>query len=166
MIKKAQISDLDQIMNIVKETVLQMNANNNYQWNRNYPSKENFIKDIQEETLFVFEIEGEVAGFTCINRNEAIEYKELNWTQKDVAYVVHRIAISPKYRNKGIAYKLMEFAHDLAKKDNVKHLKTDTYALNTKAQELFKKCGYQYVGEVNFHGNEKSFYCYEKVLVI
>lgn len=30
---------------------------------------------------------------------------------------------------------------------------------------LFKKCGFNLVGEMSFLGKEKSFYCYDKLLI-
>ena len=40
----------------------------------------------------------------------------------------------------------------------------DTYSLNKKMNSLFKKCGYEFVGEMSFLGKEFAFYCYEKIL--
>lgn len=46
----------------------------------------------------------------------------------------------------------------------LRYLKTDTYALNEKAQQLFLKHGYHFCGEIQFRKMEHQFYCYEKVL--
>lgn len=164
MIRKAVLNDLDMIMDIIKETVKEMNSHNNYQWDENYPKREEFFKDINDESLFVVDDEGEIAGFACINKTEPVEYNDLNWAVNEKAYVIHRLAISPKYRNKKVAYRLMKFSEELAKKHKIMHIRTDTYSLNTKAQGLFNKCDYNFVGEINFLGKEKTFYCFEKVL--
>ncbi|MCY6484832.1 GNAT family N-acetyltransferase [Clostridium aestuarii] len=164
MIRKATMSDLDEIMDVTKNIVKEMNSYNNYQWNNNYPKKEDFISDIAKESLFILEKNNELAGFTCINKIQPLEYNDLNWSLDTEAYVVHRLAVNSKYRKEGIAYKLLNLAEKLAIADKVKHLRTDTYSLNTKAQSLFEKFGYNFVDEINFCGNEKSFYCYEKLI--
>jgi len=58
----------------------------------------------------------------------------------------------------------MNFADDLAIKNSIKYLKTDTYSINTKMDALFKKCGYKFIGEMIYLGKEKPFNCYEKIL--
>ncbi|QJW48751.1 4Fe-4S dicluster domain-containing protein [bacterium BFN5] len=37
--------------------------------------------------------------------------------------------------------------------------------VNTKAQQLFRKSGYNFVGEMSFLGKEQPFFCYEKIIV-
>ena len=60
--------------------------------------------------------------------------------------VIHRMAVNPKFRQQGIATKLIKLAEQLALDNNVVYLKTDTYSINTKMNSLFKKCGFNLVG--------------------
>ena len=78
--------------------------------------------------------------------------------------VIHRMAVNPQCRNKGIGTKLINFAEELAIKNKVNYLKADTYSINTKMNSLFRKFNYRFVGEMSFLGKEHSFYCYEKTL--
>lgn len=78
--------------------------------------------------------------------------------------VIHRMAVNPKFREQGVATKLMKFAEQLALDNNVLYLKTDTYSINTKMNSLFKKFDFNFVGEMIFLGKEKPFYCYDKLL--
>ena len=79
--------------------------------------------------------------------------------------IVHRMAVKPSYRRNGIGTELMKFVEELALKNNIKYLKTDTYSLNLKMNNLFKKIGYEFVGEIKFLGKSEPFYCYEKILI-
>jgi ribosomal protein S18 acetylase RimI-like enzyme len=164
MIRKAVINDLESIMGILRKIIVEMHGYNNFQWDENYPQAQDFTSDIQKGNLFVSVREVEIAGFICINQNEPIEYEGLKWSLAEDALVIHRMGVNPDYRNAGIGVALVRFADELAKGAGVKYLKTDTYSLNTKAQSLFEKCGYVLVGEMNFLGREKPFYCYEKTL--
>lgn len=164
MIRKAIINDLDSIMEIVKKIIIEMHRYNNFQWDENYPQAKNFTTDIEKGDLFVSVIENKIVGFICINRDEPIEYEELKWSSAEDALVIHRMGVSPDCRNAGIGSELVEFAVELSKRTGVSYVKTDTNSLNTKAQGLFKKHGYVFVGEMFFLGKEKPFYCYEKVL--
>ncbi|SFA95249.1 GNAT family N-acetyltransferase [Clostridium frigidicarnis] len=163
MIRKATYSDLDNIMEIIKETVEEMKSYNNNQWDESYPKVEDFILDIENEELYVHDSKGEIQGFVCVNYIEPVEYKDLEWSSEKNFMVIHRMAVSKKVRNKGIGKKLMEFAERLSQSNNINFLKTDTNSVNIKMNSLFKKCGFNFVGEIKFLGKESPFYCYEKL---
>lgn len=165
MIRVAKRDDIDNIMEIVTLSIHIMNDEGNIQWDSTYPQKEDFLDDINSKALFVLESESNIKGIICINQTEPDEYKDLIWSLKSKATVIHRMAISPKYRNQGIGSQLMAFAETIAKNTNTNYLKTDTYILNDKMNHMFQKFGFQKVGEMNFKGKPFKFNCYEKVLL-
>ena len=164
MIREAKLYDMIGIMEIVKEATQEMHSHNNYQWDENYPLIEDFTKDIETGTLYVFETEKTVAGFICINKEEPLEYKDLKWKLNQEAFIIHRMAIRKSFRWKGIGSKLVQFADNISIENNVNYIRTDTYSLNIKAQSLLKKCGYTFTGKMRFLGKEKEFYCFERVI--
>lgn len=164
MIRQAEFYDISSIMNIIDGTLKDMHSYNNYQWDENYPKEEDFIKDIKKKELYVEEIDKNIAGFICINKAQTPEYKQLTWSSHEEAIVIHRMAVATSYRRKGIGTKLMNFAEDLAKQQNIYYIKTDTNSLNVKMNNLFKKFSYNFIGEVNFPRKETPFYCYDKML--
>lgn len=166
MIREAIIDDVGRIMEILKKIIDEMHSYNNFQWDENYPQAKDFIKDIEKGELYVSERENKIVGFICINRDEPKEYDGLNWSLTDEALVIHRMGVDTDYRKAGIGSELVGFADNLARQNGVEYLKTDTNSLNTKAQALFQKSNYFFVGEMSFRGKEKPFYCYEKVLEI
>ena len=164
IIRKAVIEDLKDIMEIIKQTVVEMHSYNNNQWDENYPKEKDFISDIQKEDLFVLEREGKLVGFVCINKVEPLEYSGLRWSLNEDTMVVHRMSVDPTYRRNGIGKELMKFTDELALRNNIRYLKTDTYSINTKMNALFEKSGYNFVGEMSYLGKKEPFYCYEKII--
>lgn len=162
MIREATLSDISSIMEIIRETIKELHSYGNYQWDDSYPTKKDFLEDINQGDLYVVEKDGNVAGFVCINRIEPVEYQGVNWCSNQEALVIHRMAVNRKYRKEGIGQKLVKHAEKLGAERGIKYLKTDTYSMNNKAQGLFKKCGYNYVGNIQFRNLNKDFYCYEK----
>ena len=67
MIRKAEVRDLDRIMEIIKATIEEMKKYGNTQWDENYPQKNDFIGDVESESLYVSEENGELYGFICAN---------------------------------------------------------------------------------------------------
>lgn len=164
MIRLANYEDLHHIMKIIKDTIALMEADNNTQWDNSYPTCDDFKKDIDNKNLYVLIDEDILKGFICINQEEAAEYKDLKWSHDKEFLVVHRMAVNAHYRKRGIGNKLLNYADDLARKNGVTLIKTDTYSLNKKMNNLFKKSGYKKVGEVNFKTKPLKFNCYEKFL--
>lgn len=164
MIRQAVIDDIKDIIKIIDETIVEMASYNNTQWNKSYPQEKDFIKDISEKSLFICEKGRKIAGFICINKVEADEYNGLNWPLNENFMVIHRMAVNPDYRRMGIGSELLTFADKYALKNNIKYLKTDTYSINTKMNNLFKKSDYDFVGEIHFSGNTEPFYCYKKMI--
>ncbi|AFM41151.1 acetyltransferase [Desulfosporosinus acidiphilus SJ4] len=164
MLRRAIINDIPQIMAIIRETILEMHSYQNYQWDENYPQQSDFEVDIRAGNLFVKEREGNLAAFICVNRVEPEEYSTLQWSSPQEGMVIHRMSVHPNYRRCGLASELMQFAETLAQSLNFSYLKTDTNSKNEKMKSLFQKCGYRFVGEINFMGKEAPFYCYDKII--
>lgn len=165
MIKKALVTDISEIMSIVKESIAIMNGDDNPQWDDEYPGKKDFMSDIVCGDLYVY-IDGQsMAGIMCINLCEPSEYEDIQWKSGgDVALVIHRMAVSPHHRGKGVGSKLFMFAEEKARKNHIKYLKSDTYGTNLQMNSLLKKLGYLHVGYLNFKGKSGKFNCYEKIL--
>lgn len=162
MIRKAEVKDLDRIMEIIKATIAEMKVYGNTQWDENYPQKNDFIGDVEGGSLYVSEENGELYGFICANFIEPDEYKDIKWASDEKCLILHRMSINPKYRNQGTATKLIEFAEKTARENGVNYIKTDTYSVNKKMNTLLLKLGYIHRGNMNFLGKEKEFYCYDK----
>ena len=78
MIRKAKLSDLDRIMEIISEAVAEMKSYGNTQWDENYPSNETFITDINNNSLYVYEEDNLIKGLVCIDTDEDEEIPENN----------------------------------------------------------------------------------------
>ncbi|HLR18313.1 MAG TPA: GNAT family N-acetyltransferase [Staphylococcus sp.] len=167
MIRIANKNDLLSILKIVDEAKKMMQKDNNNQWDEHYPLKAHFEEDIQNETLYVLEENAIIYAFIVIDQQQSEWYDELEWPiDRKGAYVIHRLAGSAEY--KGAATQLFNFAVNLALDHNIHVLVTDTFALNKRAQGLFKKFGFNKVGEakINYHPFNKGepFYVYYKNL--
>lgn len=168
MIRKARLEDLPIIMQIVKEVIPLMHASGNTQWGEDYPTEEVFEEDILAETLYLSEGNDEgkhiIEGFICINQDESEEYIPLKWQAEGKAVVLHRMAVSPRSRGRGVASELIAFAEEVAAKESISWIKTDTNEANTIMKAILEKRGYQYVGQVYYRIPGTPYNCYEKKL--
>jgi GNAT superfamily N-acetyltransferase len=165
IIRRAQLSDIPSIMQVIARVVPAMRETGNYQWDNTYPNAAAFEEDIALDQLWVAEFDGEVAGLAAITTEQYPEYATVGLDVGETAIVVHRLAVSTAYRGKGIAAALMQEAEAGAIRRGIKTLRIDTNTANEATQKLFPKMGYVFAGEMGLSFRPGlRFYCYEKRL--
>ena len=166
MIRPANISDIDPILNITKSCALHMIDNGIFQWNEYYPDKASFINDVGNDELFVYCVSEKVVG--CISLcNEMDEvYKPVHWkTINDNNLYVHRLAVHPDFQKKGLGKSLMDFAENYAKDNSHFSVRLDTFSKNKRNLKFYESRGYQRLNGIYFtKKSEFPLYCYELIL--
>lgn len=159
MIRTANESDLDIIMNIYNHAKKFMKENGNEtQWHDNYPNKEIALNDIKNNVLFVYEENNIIHGvFTfIIGRDKTYEIIENgSWLSEEPYGTIHRMASDGQI--KGLFSKVLDFCDN-----KISHIRVDTHENNKVMNHLlikhgFKKCGIIYVED------NTSRIAYEKI---
>jgi GNAT superfamily N-acetyltransferase len=164
-IRLANLDDIPQIMQIIRNVVPGMIAAGNFQWDDTYPNPEVFESDIALNQLWVSLIDDEVAGVAAITTEQYPEYAQVGLDITETAIVVHRLAVDPKFRGKGVAAALLMQAEHEAIKRGIATLRIDTNTKNQATQALFPKLGYVFAGEIGLDFRPGlRFCCYEKRL--
>jgi len=162
-IRLATLTDIPQIMQIIAEVVPAMNALGNFQWDGSYPNAAVFENDIALNQLWVADIDGAISGVAAITTDQEPEYAHVGWDITQMAIVTHRLAVSEKYRGRGIAAALLMQAEQEAINRGINLLRIDTNTTNQATQKLFPKLGYRFAGETGLGFRpDLRFYCYEK----
>ncbi|MDQ0207716.1 GNAT family N-acetyltransferase [Alkalicoccobacillus murimartini] len=165
VIRIAKSTDVPHLTKIVKQTIKVMADEKNDQWDQTYPLPEHFHNDIKNETLYVKESNGEIAGSITIDRHFSDAYQTFSWHQSlSDSVTFHRLVVNPTIRKQGVAGELIDYAETWAKNNGFTSMKVDTYSLNQKAQSLFLRQHYQPVGELTLPERAHAFLFYEKDL--
>lgn len=162
----ATTADLPAIMAINTVAVSLLNAEGNFQWNSEYPVESDFVKDIRDGTLWVAVVDDVVAGYGALTTDQPDDYKNVGWDITQLCIVPHRVAVSPDFRGKGIAQKLLVQGEVLARERGYKEVRVDTNSINAAMNGVFKKMGYQFAGTTGLQGKPSHmvFNCYNKVI--
>jgi len=164
-IRLATLTDMDNVMGLIKNCIKDMEFQGIYQWNDQYPTYEIFEIDIKSKALYILEYNDTCIGIISINEDQSPEYKELVWINEfGKILVVHRLAVNPDYQKQGIGRKLMDFAENYASEKGYASIRLDAYSGNHRALKLYEYRGYKKVGQLFFPSRELPFYCYEKVI--
>ncbi|PRP87336.1 N-acetyltransferase GCN5 [Planoprotostelium fungivorum] len=137
--------DIPGVMALVKSVVPLMNASGNFQWTEAYPTEE-IPRRCEPRHLWVSTEHGVILGCACIvPRAFEADYKFADWDISQPYVVVHRLAVSPAARGKGLTVALL------------------THAENKPTLQLFPKLGYRFAGEIELdYRPGLRFVCYEK----
>jgi len=162
-IRLATIEDLGMVMELVRRVVPLMRASGNLQWDDKYPNARVFEQDMKKSQLWLAEIDGQIAGIAAITTDQQPEYADVGLDVSESAIVVHRLAVDPAFRGRGVAAALMQQAEAVAKELGISVLRVDTNSQNEATQRLFPKLGYAYAGEIGLQFRPGlKFLCYEK----
>ena len=165
-IRPATNNDLARVVEIANFCADHMISKGIFQWDKNYPCKETFQSDLEEGSLYLIENKKEVLGCICISLIIDDFYKSVKWLTKTHKNVyIHRLAIHPNYQGKGLALKLMDFANEIAIKNNCESIRLDTFSGNPRNNKFYLLQGYTKIGEIYFRNqSDMPFNCYEKIL--
>ncbi len=162
MIDRAEEKDFMEVMFIYKACVLDMNKNGLFNWNTAYPDANGVLSDIRKGDLYVYRQNNVIPAAVCINEDQPAEYLSVSWKYEPPFLVVHRLAVHPSFRNKGIAAELMIFAAGLAEERGCRSIRLDAITVNPPAMRLYAGAGYQPAGTIFFSYQKDPFMCMER----
>jgi ribosomal protein S18 acetylase RimI-like enzyme len=165
IIRKANKSDLGNIMLMYNSCVNGMLKNGIDQWDSSYPNVDVILADLKARTYFVAEENGEIIGGINIDQNQDDTYLALDWEDKRNQFlVVHRLAVKVEFWNDGIGKSLMLFTENLVTEKGLNSIRLDTYSGNPKAMEFYRRLGYTELGTIDLKPDKDKYHCFEKII--
>lgn len=166
MIRRAKISEIDDILLITKACAQHMTDKGIHQWNEDYPTRKHFEEDIARNELFVLVLDNKIIGTIVISTYMDEEYKTVQWlTPNGRNLYIHRLSVHPENQGNGFAQELMGFAKEYAKTNNFDSIRLDTFSQNKRNQKFYETRGYKKLGDIYFpKQSEHPFHCYELLL--
>ncbi len=76
--------------------------------------------------------------------NDPVIWGEMD---KDPSVYLHRIAVNPEFKGKGIVKIIKDWATIHAKANNKKYLRMDTWGNNETIRNYYIQCGFNYIGQ-------------------
>lgn len=148
MIRKASVADLDSIEESYHEHFLYERSHGAYTVFREgiYPTRADAEKSLLNETLYVYEEDGVVAGSMILDGQQPEEYRKIAWASQvpdENVKVIHLLMIRPRAKGKGIGLALIDYAVETAKQHSCTVIRLDTGEQNIPAVSLYKKAGFQ-----------------------
>jgi ribosomal protein S18 acetylase RimI-like enzyme len=148
--RRATESDLDTILALAAQAKAFLASQGLDQWQNGYPNEENFRADMARGDGWLFTADGVPAGYLCITRKHEDAYDVIDgqWLTEGPYAAIHRITVSPDFRNRGIAGQTMAFGMEAAKSAGFSSLRIDTHEGNLAMRGMLEKNGFAYCGKI------------------
>jgi len=164
--RNAEISDIDKIMNIIKQAQQYLKDKGVDQWQDNYPNFDVIKDDIEKRKGYVLETDGKVVATVAVSYNDEKTYEKIydgKWiTESDYA-VIHRIAVDNNYKGKRLSSLIISEIEKMCLKRNIHSIKIDTHKQNESMKKMLNNNGFKYCGIIYLeNGSERV--AYEKVI--
>jgi ribosomal protein S18 acetylase RimI-like enzyme len=153
--------DIDALMGLVADVVAGMRAAGIEQWDEIYPDRGTVENDLRGGALFKWEEGRDIMGMAVLDEKPDPAWAEVAWTiPARRPLVVHRLCVSPRFRGRGLARRMMAFAEAYASERGHDALRLDAFTLNPVALRLYDALGYRRAGLAALR--KGIFQCFEK----
>ena len=170
--RPATLDDMPDIMHIVEDARRSLKRFHVDQWQGEYPNEQVFLADMARGECFAVTHGGEVAAVFVLSTLEQENYAKITdgkWTADMPYCVLHRSAVSAKYRGSGMSEFMMKCVERQAAEGfGLRCIRVDTHRKNKAMQRLLRESGYRYRGNVLIDdaGHDPARQAYEKILKI
>lgn len=117
-------------------------------WGRgSYPVRVQAENGVETKTLYIARVENKIVGSIILNHTPDYKSGPVRWeirARDEEALYIHTLVVHPDYMKNGIGRLLLEFAYDLAMKEDMKAIRLDVYENNIPAIRLYEKLGYKH----------------------
>ncbi|HIU10146.1 MAG TPA: GNAT family N-acetyltransferase [Candidatus Avidehalobacter gallistercoris] len=160
LLELAKLKDIAKCYAIIKAAKEFQREQGFIQWTDDYPNETTVLNDVQNEKGYVIIADSEIAGYMCIDFSGEPAYENIEgkWNTELPYAVIHRMALSEKYRGKGLSSIAFTLVEDLCISKDVKNIRVDTDFQNRRMQHILDKAGFAKCGVVIFQGSGKLAY--------
>ena len=171
-IRKGTIQDLDEISVLYDTLNDYLDCHINYPgWRKGiYPIREDAEAGISENSLFVAEMDGRIAGTFILRHTPEEAYSLADWHTSldyDSIFVLYTFAVHPHFLHQGVGHNCMQFILDYSVQQGMKAIRLDVYEKNIPAIRLYEKMGFTYIDSVDLgYGSYdlNQFRLYQRIL--
>ncbi|MBS6007607.1 MAG: GNAT family N-acetyltransferase [Clostridium baratii] len=164
-LRKSVNEDINNIIQIIDEAKEALKEQGIDQWQNGYPNADVIRNDILNNDSYVFIKNNEIVATSAVSFDGEKTYDKIydgNWISNDEFAVIHRIAISNKYKGTGIASEIIKMIEAICLDKNVHSIKVDTHEFNMPMQKLLKKNDFKYCGVIYLEDKSKRV-AFEKI---
>lgn len=164
--RKAVETDINNIMNIIKQAQVYFKEQGINQWQDNYPNIETIRNDIIDKNGYVLLKDNNIVATVAVSFDKEETYDSIydgEWISNNEYAVIHRMAVDNNYKGLGLSSQIIKNIEQFCLNKGVHSIKVDTHEENLSMQKLLKKNKFQYCGIIYLEDKSKRI-AFEKIL--
>lgn len=164
--RKAIESDINDIMNIIKQAQKYLKEQGIDQWQDNYPNYETINNDIKNNNGYVLLNDNTIIGTVTIIFDGEKTYDTIyngRWITNGEYATIHRIAVDSNYKGLGISSIILKNIEEISLQKNMHSIRVDTHRANISMQRFLNKNGFKYCGIIYLE-DKKERIAFEKII--
>lgn len=149
MVEKANINDINSIMEVIESGRTFLSSQGLDQWQDGHPNIEMVLEDIKNNDFYVIKDNDKIVSCAAIINNDDPNYNKIyegKWLTNNKYLVIHRFATLKEYQNKGYATEIINYAKSI--KEKGASIRIDTHINNIPMQNLLTKNGFSLCGKI------------------
>lgn len=158
----AKNTDIERIMEIVRQAQAWFATQGIDQWQDGYPTSEIFQRDIERGECYILCEDEQIIAVGVISFAGEPTYDKIydgEWIDNKPYVVVHRIAVASSHKGRGVAGRILAHAERLAAKRGITSFRIDTHRDNLPMQRAITKQGFLHCGRILLEsGAEREAY--------
>ena len=168
--RQAVPEDVPALLSIAADARALLKKHGIDQWQGEYPNAKAFLYDIGRGECWIAFHGEEPAGMFTLTLENAPDYDEITdgkWTPDLSFCVLHRVAVSAKYRGTAVAAYLFQCMEEVARSLGVRSIRVDTHKKNKSMKRILNESGYRYRGNIVVlveSGHDAARQAFEKIL--
>lgn len=159
-------TDINNVMNIIKQAQAYFKEQRIDQWQNNYPNAETISNDIANGHSYVLLKDNKIVATAAVSFDGEKTYNSIyegEWISDNEYAVIHRIAVDNTHKGLGLSSKIIKHAEELCLNKGVHSIKVDTHKENISMQKLLEKNNFKYCGMIYLEDGSKRV-AFEKIL--
>lgn len=161
-IRKATEKDIDNIKDIYKNVIVDLNKNKiDMLWGDVYPFCE-IEYDIKDNNMYIIEFDDSIVGSFVMSDFDDPDYHEIKWKKNSNFVYLNRLVVDPQFQGKGIAKEVLKLIEKYMKKVNYETIRLTVYEHNFPAIKLYENFGFIKINKGFWQLEDKIFIGYEK----
>lgn len=147
--RKAMYSDINSIMNIIKDAQENFKNEGIDQWQNDYPNYEIIKHDILADNSYIILDHEVIVGTVSISFDGEKTYENIyegEWLSNGSYAVIHRMAIDNQYKGLGLSSWIIKNVEELCLNQGIDSIKVDTHVENLPMKKVLMKNEFEYCG--------------------
>lgn len=164
--RRAVETEINNIMNIIKQAQAYFKEKGINQWQDGYPNIKTINKDVTNKNSYVLLKDNHIIATVAVSFDGEKTYDHIyegEWISDNEYAVIHRIAIDNNYKGLGLSSQIFKDIEQLCLNKGIHSIKVDTQEENISMQKLLDKNKFKYCGVIYLEDGSKRI-AFEKIL--